>query len=134
MSKNIEKIENKGKTIAIIIRHNFGQEGISFISNPKDPFQVGVLNHQPGYVVKSHLHNKISKENKENQEFLFIIFGKVEVDFYDKEKLIGKKILCSGDALLQMNGGHGFKILKPSKLIEVKQGPFYGNEKEKTYI
>ena len=30
----------------------------------------------------------------------------------------------SGDAIVLMNGGHGFKMLEPSKIIEIKQGPY----------
>jgi len=134
MKKNLETIKSRGKILAIIIRKNFGKKGINFISEPENAFQIGVLNHQSGYRVKPHIHNKISKENKENQEFLFIISGEVEADFYDNKKLVKKTILYGGDALLQINGGHGFKIRKPSKIIELKQGPFYGVEKEKTYI
>jgi len=32
--------------------------------------------------------------------------------------------------VLLAHGGHGFKILEPSEMIEVKQGPFSG-EKDK---
>lgn len=135
MKNKLEKIESKkGEIIAIIIRRDYGKEGINFISEPGNDFQVGILKHEAGYIVKSHIHNKILKKNKGNQEFIFVISGEVEVDFYDGHELIRTSNLYGGDALLQMNGGHGFRIKKPSKLIELKQGPFYGTEKEKTYI
>jgi len=134
MKKDLETIKSRGKILAIIIRKNFGKKGINFISEPENPFQIGILNHRSGYVVKSHIHNKITKKNNLNQEFLFIILGEVEAKFYDNKKLVKTTIIKGGDALLQIEGGHGFRILKPSKIIELKQGPFYGIEKEKTYI
>jgi len=134
MNKNLEKIESGQKLLAIIIHKGFGKEGIDFVTKPEDPFQIGVLNHKTGYVVKPHIHNKVLKENSSNQEFIFVISGEMEAKFYDDNKLVKTTILKEGDALLQVEGGHGFRILKPTKLIEVKQGPFYGIEKEKTYV
>ncbi|PIP31839.1 hypothetical protein COX24_01435 [bacterium (Candidatus Gribaldobacteria) CG23_combo_of_CG06-09_8_20_14_all_37_87_8] len=135
MKKNLEEIKSeRGDTIAIIIRRDYGEEGINFVSEPGNPFQLGVLKHQAGYVVKPHIHNKILKKNKENQEFIFVVSGEVEADLYDNERLIKTITLYEGDALLQTSGGHGFRVKKLSKLIEIKQGPFYGTEKEKTYI
>jgi len=134
MIKEIEKIKAKGKTLAIIIRNGFGGQGVNFVSEPKNPFQIGIINQRAGHIIESHSHNRLSKENKENQEFIFVVKGEIEVTFYWQKEEIKKLIIKKGDSLLQMEGGHGFKILKPSKLIEVKQGPFYGTEKEKTYI
>ena len=31
-----------------------------------------------------------------------------------------------GDVILLADGGHGFKMLAPSEMIEVKQGPYCG--------
>ncbi len=134
MKKSFEKIKSGKKLLAIIIRKGFGEEGINFLTEPEDPFQIGVLNHKKGYVVEPHIHNKLIKKNNLNQEFLFIISGEIVAKFYDGNKLIKTTTLQEGDALLQVEGGHGFKMLKPSKIIEVKQGPFYGTEKEKSYI
>jgi hypothetical protein len=47
------------------------------------------------------------------------------VDFYDNEQnYIKSTILYSGDVILLADGGHGFKMLEPSEIIEVKQGPY----------
>ena len=35
-------------------------------------------------------------------------------------------ILHAGDVILLADGGHGFKMLEQSEIIEVKQGPYCG--------
>ena len=51
--------------------------------------------------------------------------GIFRVDFYDnKEKYLFSKKLYSNDIIMLSNGGHGFKVLKDVKMIEVKQGPY----------
>ncbi|SVD87814.1 uncharacterized protein METZ01_LOCUS440668, partial [marine metagenome] len=62
------------------------------------------------------------------QEVLYIKSGKVRVDFYDNEKCyMESKILVKGDVILLADGGHGFKMLESSEIIEVKQGPYAGD-------
>lgn len=134
MSKGLEKIKSGKKLLALVIRKDFGGEGINFLTEPEDPFQIGFLNHPEGYEVGPHAHRKIPKSNTANQEFLLVIFGEVAVKFYDGKKLVKTTTLREGDSLLQIAGGHGFKMLRPTKMVEVKQGPYYGVKKEKSYI
>jgi hypothetical protein len=37
-------------------------------------------------------------------------------------------VLESGDVILLSNGGHGFEVLEEVEMIEVKQGPYCGDE------
>ena len=49
----------------------------------------------------------------------------MRVDFYtNREKYLFSKKLYSNDIIMLSNGGHGFKVLKDVKMIEVKQGPY----------
>jgi mannose-6-phosphate isomerase-like protein (cupin superfamily) len=134
MSAGLEKVVSRGKTLAMIIRRDFGKKGIHFLTEPDEAFQLGVLNHPAGYKVKPHHHRRIRKENDRNLEFLFIVSGEIEARFYDDHKLVQTITLYRGDALLQLSGGHEFRMIRPTKIIEVKQGPYYGNEKEKEYL
>ena len=36
--------------------------------------------------------------------------------------------LLAGDWIILLDGGHGFEILEPSVLFEVKQGPYAGDK------
>jgi len=58
-----------------------------------------------------------------------------EAEFYERSgKKVGSAILNSGDTILLLRGGHGFNILEDSKIIEVKQGPYYGVEEDKQLL
>jgi len=61
------------------------------------------------------------------QEVLFIKAGKVRVDFYnDQQDYLESRIIVTGDVILLAAGGHGFEMIEPSEIIEVKQGPYIG--------
>ena len=72
------------------------------------------------------------REVQFTKEVLFIKSGKVRVDFYDDDQnYLESRILHQGDVILLAFGGHGFEILEPTEMIEVKQGPYAG-EADKT--
>ena len=79
-----------------------------------------------GYVIPPHVHNPVTRRCI-IQEVLFIKSGKVRVDFYDEDKEYLESEFSSGDVLLLAFGGHGFEMLEPSEIIEVKQGPYAGD-------
>jgi mannose-6-phosphate isomerase-like protein (cupin superfamily) len=66
------------------------------------------------------------------KEVLFIRSGRVRVDFYTEAQVyIESTVLEAGDVILLAFGGHGFQMLEASEIIEVKQGPYVG-EQDKT--
>lgn len=68
------------------------------------------------------------------QEVLFIKKGKLRVDFYDDdEQYIESRILEAGDVILLVSGGHGFTVIEEVEMIEVKQGPYSGDEDKKRF-
>jgi mannose-6-phosphate isomerase-like protein (cupin superfamily) len=51
------------------------------------------------------------------------------VNLYSSSKeFIGTRILEVGDIILLCGGGHSFEMLEESSMIEVKQGPYAGEE------
>lgn len=127
----IDYIKIKDLTLGIIIRANYKKEGIEFFTNDNDSQQLGYMNRHEGYIIPPHRHNIVPREVHLTQEVLFIKSGKVRVDFYDNEQIyIKSSIVNQGDVILLADGGHGFKMLENSEMIEVKQGPYCG-EKDK---
>jgi len=123
----IENIQHNYLLLAIIIRSDYKKEGIEFFTNDNDSQQLGYMSRPEGYVISPHRHNLVSREVHLTQEVLLIKSGKVRVDFYDNEQhYIQSTILEKGDVILLSDGGHGFKMLAPSEIIEVKQGPYCG--------
>ena len=58
-------------------------------------------------------------------EVIIILKGILRVDFYnDNEKYLFSKKVFANDIIMLSSGGHGFKVLKDVKMIEVKQGPY----------
>ena len=113
----------------LAIRQDYKKEGIEFFTNDNDSQQLGYMNRPGGYVIEPHRHNLVAREVHFTQEVLFIRSGKVRVDFYDNQQnYIMSNILEIGDVILLSEGGHGFKMLEKSEMIEVKQGPYCGDE------
>ena len=124
-----------GRTIAIVVRRDFGKDGVNFVSKEDFPLQLGVSGYKKGATIKAHFH--IEKEIKINkiQEVVHIESGRTMVNLYD---LNGKKVksveLSEGDTIFFVDGGHGFEMLEDTKILEVKQGPYFGKDKDKRMI
>lgn len=127
MSKFIEKIIYNNTLLAIIIRSDYSKEGIEFFTPDDFSQQLAYMNRPGGYKIAPHVHNKVQREVFYTQEVLFIKKGKVKIDFYDDSKnYIDIRILGTGDVIMLASGGHGFEMLEPTEMIEVKQGPYAG--------
>ena len=125
----IEKITHNDILLAIIIRSNYYKEGIEFFTPGTFSQQLGYMNREKGYVIEPHIHKLVPRRVDLTQEVLFIKSGRVRVDFYDNDKsYLESNILQSGDVILLAAGGHGFEMLEKSEIIEVKQGPYCGDE------
>jgi pyruvate kinase len=123
----IENIIHNNINLAIIIRSNYKKEGIEFFTNDNDSQQLGYMNRPKGYVIAPHRHNIVAREVHLTQEVLLIKSGKIRVDFFDNEQnYVKSSVLEKGDVILLSDGGHGFKMLEHSEIIEVKQGPYCG--------
>jgi len=124
----IERISNDKTHLAIIIRNDFSKEGIEFFTSEMDPLQLGYMNREKNYVIPPHTHNNVDRNINATHEVLFIKSGKIRIDFYTSEKKYLKSTIANcGDVILLADGGHGFKMLEKSEIIEVKQGPYIGD-------
>lgn len=124
----IQKIDNEGRTLAVLLTANHHAEGIEFFTPDDFSQQLGYMNRPEGYVIPPHVHNPVAREVHYTKEVLFIKSGKVRVDFYDDDQnYLESRILNQGDVLLLAFGGHGFEMLAPTEMIEVKQGPYAGD-------
>ena len=130
-----ERIEFNGKLFALILRKEFEEDGANFFTSKESPLQLGVLGHKQGAEIKPHIHKNVPRTIERVQEVLHLAHGKVQVDFYDEEgKPLGSSTLNTGDTILLTDGGHGFKMLEDSKMIEVKQGPYLDQETDKRHF
>jgi len=127
-----EKIVGNGALLAIILRVDFKEPGIHFMTAPEFSQQLAYMNHPAGKIIEPHVHNPVPREVHYTQEVLFIRKGRLRVDFYDEDRqYLESRVLCDGDVILLIAGGHGFEVLEEIEMIEVKQGPYVG-EGDKT--
>lgn len=125
----MEQITHNDQQLALIIRHDFHKDGIEFFTPNSYSQQIGYMNRPQGYVIPPHVHNPVPREVQYTKEVLFIRSGKLRVDFYtETQEYLQSTILEGGDVILLAYGGHGFEILEPTEIIEVKQGPYAGDQ------
>ena len=128
MKHPVEKVIDQDILLAVIIRSTYHNEGIEFFTPDNFSQQLAYMKRPPGYEISPHVHNSVKREVFFTQEVLFLKKGKVKVDFYnDNKKYILSKTISTGDVLLLAAGGHGFKMIEESEIIEVKQGPYAGD-------
>ena len=125
----IERIEHGSKELALIVRRSFRTEGIEFFTPGSYSQQLGYMNRSAGHVIEPHVHRPVTREVQFTKEVLFIRSGRVRVDFYsEQQEYLRSSILETGDVILLAFGGHGFEMLEPTEIIEVKQGPYAGDQ------
>ena len=66
-------------------------------------------------------------------EVLVIKKGRCLIDIYNDDRaLVATRELQTGDIMLMVSGGHGFRMLEDTVFLEIKQGPYTGlDEKER---
>jgi mannose-6-phosphate isomerase-like protein (cupin superfamily) len=131
----VERISANGIAMSIIVRAAFQNPGIHFFTEDASSQQLAFMRHPTGKLITPHIHNPVPREVKLTQEVLFIRKGRLRVDFYDTEQhYLESRVLGAGDAILLMQGGHGFEALEEVEMIEVKQGPYVGEQDKTRFV
>lgn len=129
MNNLVQKIEYNGKTLAIIIKNDYSKDGVEFFTPNDFSQQLAYMKHPKGKRIDAHTHNIVPREVSYTKEVLIIRKGKLRVDFYeDNQTYIESHIVEQGDIILLAFGGHGFECLEEVEMIEVKQGPYLGEQ------
>ncbi len=124
----LETIVHGLEPIALILRADYDEPGIHFFTPPTFSQQIAFMHHPKGKKIAPHIHNLVIRQVLYTQEVLVIRHGKVKVNLYSSEKkFISSHLLVRGDLILLCGGGHSIEMLEDSALIEVKQGPYSGN-------
>ena len=131
----IERIESSGRLQAIIISHRYKKPGITFFTPHELSQQLAYMRHPAGKVIDPHVHTPVPRSVQLTQETLLIKRGKLRVDFYTNEQsYLTSRTLEAGDAILLVEGGHGFEVLEELEMFEVKQGPYAGDQDKTRFI
>ena len=131
---HVEEVKKKDKLLAMIIRNDYTCEVVDFITPNEYSQQVAYMHHPTGKTIDAHVHNMVHRNVVLTQEVLFIKKGILRVDFYDEyEDYLESRDLHAGDIILLVSGGHGFQVLEEVEMIEVKQGPYAGDQDKKRF-
>lgn len=118
----------------MIIRNDYACNGVDFITPDEYSQQLAYMHHSEGKVIDAHVHNLVHRNVLMTQEVLFIKKGVLRVDFYDEyEDYLESRKLYAGDVILLVSGGHGFYVLEEVEMVEVKQGPYAGNQDKRRF-
>jgi hypothetical protein len=125
--KMIEYVKDGDTVLSIIIRAKYEKNGIKFFTPDDYSQQLAYMKREKDYIIAPHVHCEVKRSVQFTQEVLYIKSGKVKIDYYnDDQQYLESRTLNTGDVVLLAFGGHGFKMLEESEIIEIKQGPFTG--------
>ena len=112
------------------------KDGRNDLVKPEEFIQVSALKMPEGKTFPPHKHNVDNKETTITQESWVILKGKVKAIFYDLDNtIIAEEILEQGDLSITLRGGHTYLILEDDTMVyEFKTGPYFGQERDKTFI
>lgn len=129
-------IKDGNLVIAVIYKDSCWPQGLKFHSEEKDFLQVATWNYEKGKHLKAHGHKICKRTFERTNELLYIKSGQIKAYFYSEDdKLIVECKLSEGDIVVIYAGGHAYDILEDStQVLEVKNGPYPGIEKDKKMI
>lgn len=129
----IERICDLSQPLAIIVRAAFRPEHTTFVTPPEFKQQVGMIVYEAGTEIPRHVHRPLERRLVGTSEVIIVKQGRCLLDVYsDDRQLVATRELFVGDLMLMVGGGHGFRMLEDTILLEVKQGPYTGiDEKER---
>ena len=133
---NSELVEHIGcgdQTLAYIVRASFLPERTTFLTPSDYKQQVGYIVYPAGGEVARHVHKSLERHLVGTSEVIVVRAGRCLLDVYsDERELVATRELRAGDVMLMVGGGHGFRMLEDTVLLEIKQGPYTGlDEKER---
>jgi quercetin dioxygenase-like cupin family protein len=128
-----ERIPADGPLLALLLSGTDDPAETTFPTPDDLNLQVGFVVYPAGGEIQRHDHRPLERQIVGTTEVLVVRSGRCEIDLYDHERqLAATRELRAGDVILIVGGGHGFRMLEDTVLLEVKQGPYTGlDEKER---
>lgn len=122
------EIVNDGETpLAYFVRAGWMPEKTTFVTPDHFGQQMGMIVYGAGQAIQPHLHLPVVREVHGTSECIVVRKGACLIDLYDSNKrLVSTHALATGDIVLLVGGGHGFRMTEDTVLFEVKQGPYVG--------
>lgn len=130
----IELITWNSKPLCHIIRTEANPEKTTFLTPPECNLQLGFVVYPAGGEIARHAHRPLERHIVGTSEVLLVKEGRCQLDVYNDDwELVATRELGPGDIMLMVGGGHGFRMLEDTVLLEVKQGPYPGVEEKERF-
>lgn len=129
-------VDSSGNRLAVQIKEDDWSDGLKFYSQDDDYVQVGTWVYGAGKSLKAHTHNIVDRTSNRTQEVIFVKKGRLLSEIYDEDSNLVESIeLSTGDCLVLLAGGHGYKVLDDdTQVLEIKNGPYAGAEIDRTRL
>jgi hypothetical protein len=123
----VETIEHDGKVLCILVRATPWPAQTEFYTPNDYNLQLGNIVYPGGSAIPRHSHRPVTRTVTGTSEVLVVQKGEMFIDLYDDDRnLVATRKMSTGDAVALISGGHGFRLLDDTVLLEVKQGPYSG--------
>jgi mannose-6-phosphate isomerase-like protein (cupin superfamily) len=122
-----------GQVLAYIARGGSEPGETRFLTPDDCNLQVGHVVYPAGASIVRHMHLPVERQIVGTTEVLIVQRGRCEVDVFSTDRTLVRTFeLGAGDILIALGGGHGFRLLEDTVLLEIKQGPYAaGGDKER---
>jgi|10_taG_2_1085330.scaffolds.fasta_scaffold42853_2 cupin fold WbuC family metalloprotein len=136
MPNLVYSVKEKGLLLLVINRYDEISNDRIDLCPESEYLQVCTKRMESGTTFKPHKHNPLERTTTKTQEGWIILEGKVKASFWDiDDKKIHETVLEKGDCAVVFHAGHSFEVLERGTILyEFKTGPYYGQEKDKTFI
>jgi hypothetical protein len=130
----IETIVFNNQPLSIIISTEYLPDHTTFLTPPEYKQQVGFVVYPKGEEIVRHTHVALERHLVGTSEVILVKKGRCLLDIYNNEReLVATRELGPGDLMLMVGGGHGFRMLENTVLLEIKQGPYTGVEEKERF-
>jgi cupin fold WbuC family metalloprotein len=132
----MRQIKYKEEIVAVFHKQDEWKEGLDFLTGNENYIQAGTWWYNKDKMLKAHRHKIYPRVINQTQETLFVISGRLRLDFYDENNNVFlQEELSAGDIGVILNIGHGYYILDDNtRILEIKTGPFTSVETDKEMI
>src|SRR5882724_7300228 len=110
---SLRQIRDGETLLARFIPADAWKQGLSFFTDDSDFIQVGSWNYDAGKSLLPHVHNHVERVVLWTQEVIYVRKGSLLATVFNREgRAIEDVEVGTGDTLVLIDGGHGYKILE----------------------
>ena len=131
----MREIIKNGKILARHILKEDIKPGLISFSNDNEFLQVVAWGHyEKGKYLQDHWHNEFERTAARTYEAVYVVKGAIETRLFDLDLVpVETFTVKQGEILILLESAHGYTILEDdTTVLEIKNGPFMGVEKDKT--